>query len=54
MIFILKIKIQNKDFSQVYCQFLTYRGVRFETLLGWESTYVCHKLRTEKQGIYIK
>ena len=26
----------------------------FELLLGWECAYVCHDLKTEKEGIYSK
>ena len=28
--------------------------VHFEPLLGWESAFICHDLRTEKEGIYVK
>ena len=28
--------------------------VQFEPLLGWESAFICHDLRTEKEGIYVK
>ena len=38
MTFILEIKLQKEHFIAEYHQY----------------TYVCHDLRTEKQGIYVK
>ena len=28
--------------------------VHLEPLLGWESAFISHDLRTEKEGIYVK
>ena len=44
VIFISKIKLKKYIFSRYQ--------VLFEPLLGLECAYVCHKLRTGKEGIY--
>ena len=49
--FIQEINLQKEKFSAKYDCFFADLCVHFELLLGWECTYVCHLLRTEKGGI---
>ena len=53
MTFMVKIKLQNYIFLAKYDYFLTANVSLFEPLLGQESAYVCHSLRTEIADHYI-
>ena len=45
--FILEIKLQKEHCSAKYHQFNNSWRVSFETLLGWQTKYVCQKLRNK-------
>ena len=49
--YISKIKIQKEAFLAKYDCFFADLCVHYEPLLGWKCTYVCHNLRTEKEGM---
>ena len=54
MTFILEIKLQKESYARYDHSFSPNRKfVLFEPLLGWQCVYVCHDLRTEKEGIYV-
>ena len=49
-----KLQIENvcEKFECLFVDcFFANLCVHFERLLEWESAYVCHHLRTEKEGI---
>ena len=50
----LEIKLNKYIFLANYDLFFSQKRVPIEPLLGWECVYVCHELRTEKEGIYVK
>ena len=41
----------NSIFLAKYDQFFSRYCVLFEPLLGWKWAHVCHKQRTEEEGI---
>ena len=49
--FISENKLKKNHFSSKYVCFFGNLCVHFEPLLGWEYAYVCHHLKTEKEGI---
>ena len=48
-----KLSFQSTCFIKIR-QFFSNFYIHFEFLLGWECTYICHDLRTEKEEIYVK
>ena len=51
---ILDIKLQKKSFRKSITNFSSTEVPVLNPPLGWECTYVCQDLRTEKQDIYSK
>ena len=52
--FILENKHQKEHIFNQNTVIFSKICVHFEPLLEWESAYVCHNLRTEKEGICSK
>ena len=48
-----KLIFKSTCFIEIWPLFSSF-CVYFEPLLGWKCAYVCHDLRTEKEGIYVK
>ena len=51
---ILDIKLQKKSFRKSITNFSSTEVPVLNPPLGWECTYVCQDLRTEKEDIYGK
>ena len=50
----MEINLQKQKFLGKYDCFSADLCVHFEPLLGWQCTYVCCNIRTEKESIYGK
>ena len=54
MNFVLEIKLKRYMCLANYDGFFGGLCVHFELLLGWECTYVCRNIKTEKENTYGK
>ena len=52
--FTLELNMQKKHFSEEDQQFFSKWNVHYQPLLGWESTCICHKLKSGKQVLFGK